>query len=175
VYNLQSVKKYSRGFTLIEILIVVAIIGILAAVILSQLSIARENARDTQRRANLGQIQRAMELYYDDNFSYPVLGNANNLNIVGTGFCDVDGDTINDVGTPGLDLLSYPAFNQYVPEGGINDPSDRCIFYREHPPVTGGEGYTLFFEPENMSRLSGNEGCEGVVSFWFCIGLNWAP
>ena len=63
--------KRSAGFTLIELLVVIAIIGILSSVVLASLNTARSKARDVRRRADLKQVQLALELYYDSNNSYP--------------------------------------------------------------------------------------------------------
>ena len=60
-----------RGFTLIEILIVVAIIGILSSVILIGLGSARARARDARRIADLREVQNALELYYSKVGRYP--------------------------------------------------------------------------------------------------------
>lgn len=65
-------KNHQKGFTLIEILVVIAIIGILASVVLAALNSARSKARDAQRKETLKQISRAAELYYNDNLAYPV-------------------------------------------------------------------------------------------------------
>ena len=54
------------GFTLIELLIVIAIIGILSAMIFPNYMGARERARDAQRKSDLAQIQKALELYKMD-------------------------------------------------------------------------------------------------------------
>lgn len=55
-----------QGFTLIELMIVVAIIGILTALVTVNLQGARERARDAQRKGNLEHIQVALELYKND-------------------------------------------------------------------------------------------------------------
>lgn len=63
---------FNKGFTLIELLVVVAIIGILSSVVLSSLNTARSKARDARRLQDIKQIQVALNLYYLDNFKYPV-------------------------------------------------------------------------------------------------------
>lgn len=70
---LKSMKQ--RGFTLIELLVVIAIIGILSSVVLASLNSAREKSRDARRQTDLQQISLALELYYDDNGSYPTTAN----------------------------------------------------------------------------------------------------
>lgn len=69
-------SKRSSGFTLIELLVVIAIIGILSSIVLASLNTARAKARDVRRRADLKQVQLALELYYDSNNSYPSNSNA---------------------------------------------------------------------------------------------------
>lgn len=61
----------NKGFTLIELLVVIAIIGILSSVVLASLNSARTKARDAKRISDIKQIQLALEMYYDDNSSYP--------------------------------------------------------------------------------------------------------
>jgi len=63
-----------RGFTLIELLVVIAIIGGLSAMLLPNYMAARERARDAQRKNDLKQIQKALEMYkLDQNpAAYPV-------------------------------------------------------------------------------------------------------
>lgn len=50
---------------MIELLVVIAIIGILSSVVLASLNSAREKARDSRRKSDLGQIRTALTLYYD--------------------------------------------------------------------------------------------------------------
>jgi prepilin-type N-terminal cleavage/methylation domain-containing protein len=68
-----------RGFTLIEILIVVAIIGILASVVLVGLGPVQRRGRDARRISDLRQIQTALELYYNQNGKYPAAGSGNTV------------------------------------------------------------------------------------------------
>jgi len=55
-----------KAFTLIELLVVIAIIGMLSALLLPNYMSARERARDSQRKSDLKQIQKAFELYRMD-------------------------------------------------------------------------------------------------------------
>jgi general secretion pathway protein G len=69
--------KKQKGFTLIEMLIVVAIIGVLSALILVGLGSFRSRGRDARRIADVKQVQNALEVYYTKNLKYPeVLGGA---------------------------------------------------------------------------------------------------
>jgi len=63
-----------KAFTLVELLVVIAIIGLLSTVATVSMSSARVKARDAQRKANLVQISKALELYYSDNGGYPSTG-----------------------------------------------------------------------------------------------------
>lgn len=59
------------GFTLIEMLVVVAIIGLLSSTILVGLTDARKRARDARRIADLRQIQNGLENLYTTAQTYP--------------------------------------------------------------------------------------------------------
>jgi prepilin-type N-terminal cleavage/methylation domain-containing protein len=75
MFQVSSSKFQGRkGFTLIEILIVVGIIGLLASVALVGLGAFRERGRDTRRIADLREAQKALELYYTKFQKYPALG-----------------------------------------------------------------------------------------------------
>lgn len=78
IFNLKR-KKARRGFTLVEILVVVTIIGALAAVGLVSYQSANKKSRDSKRKADMEQIRAALEMYRadDDKGWYP-----RNLNLL---------------------------------------------------------------------------------------------
>src|SRR6516225_3007911 len=61
-----------RGFTLIEVLVVIAIIGLLIALLLPAVQAAREAARRAQCTNNLKQIALAAHNYHDQNGGFPM-------------------------------------------------------------------------------------------------------
>lgn len=68
-------KSSSRsGFTLIEILVVIAIIGILSGLLFTNFSSARERSRDTKRKADFHALQQALQLYMNDYNVFPAEG-----------------------------------------------------------------------------------------------------
>lgn len=64
-------NRRSIGFTLIEVMVVVTIVGILSAVIFANFSKSSGVSRDAQRQADLRILQTAIELYKNENGRYP--------------------------------------------------------------------------------------------------------
>lgn len=78
------IKKQNKGFTLIEILIVVAIIAILASIVLVGLGPTQSLGRDARRLSDLHEVQNGLELYYNKNGQYPVLVSGGAWSTLGT-------------------------------------------------------------------------------------------
>lgn len=67
-----------RAFTLVELLVVISIIGPLSSIAVVSMSSARVKTRNQQRKTNLLQISKALELYYSQNGDYPSTGGSAN-------------------------------------------------------------------------------------------------
>lgn len=62
-FCLLHLRRRRAGFTLVEMLVVISIIGILATVLLANYTASRGRARDAQRKSDIREIQTALELY----------------------------------------------------------------------------------------------------------------
>ena len=63
--------KKNKGFTILELLVVVAIIGLLSAVVMASLNSSRSKGRDARRIEDIRQIINATELYFNATGKYP--------------------------------------------------------------------------------------------------------
>jgi len=68
----------SKGFTLVEVAVVMAIISILATMIVGAINISRDVLKETQHRADSRTIQTWLEQYYSRNKTYPYWHGSNN-------------------------------------------------------------------------------------------------
>lgn len=72
--NIQNIKKMKseRGFTIVELLIVIVVIGILAAIVIVAYNGVQNKAKTTKNQTNASSVQKAAEAYNADNGAYPV-------------------------------------------------------------------------------------------------------
>ena len=131
-------KRFSnRGFTLIEMLVVIAIIGIMMTIVFGSISNARIKSRDNKRISDLKEIKYALTQYYDYKNSFPA--------------------TISS----SADVQALSPFISQIP----NDPSTNAPY--DYANLNSGQNFCLgavFENPANVSAVTDNAGCSTGAS-----------
>jgi prepilin-type N-terminal cleavage/methylation domain-containing protein len=113
VFRNTKRRNFQTGFTLIELIITVAIIGILASIVMVSLTNAQKDARDARRKAELANVATALNLYYIDNGTFAIA----NAGSGGTGWFNYNyGASLGSVASA-LKTLGYMSGEALDPSG----------------------------------------------------------
>jgi prepilin-type N-terminal cleavage/methylation domain-containing protein len=165
----------SRGFTIIELIVVVATVAVLSAIVLSNVNKFAAKARDTKRIADINQLQKVLEMYYAQNGRYP---NSSSCGATSpnSGWCNSveslsGGHWIRDNGTTNV-LGSYVSAEPLDPKQAGTAPfypnNGGAYFYYSN--YTGGyssngQWYMIVFGLENyphpLELQDGTIACDG--------------
>lgn len=86
--------RRKKGFTLIELMVVIAIIGLLSSILLVSLKNARAKARDARRISDIETLIKAIEMYATDHGSYPGEGDGGGIEISPNCSSDLKNDLV---------------------------------------------------------------------------------
>ena len=89
-------NKQQSGFTIVELLIVIVVIGILAALVITTFTGIQQRARNTERETDIKALHGQIEAYYAQNGRYPTLGNLNDSTWRSTNMKGLDAEAIKD-------------------------------------------------------------------------------
>lgn len=139
-------KLGKLGFTLIELLVVISIIAILTIISVSQFNTAKIKARDTQRKADMDSVSKALNSYYADYGEFPIQDEI-----------DWGHEFVDD--NPGAEPYYYM---RVLP----SDPNTQyCYLVNDDPPE-----YVLFAQMEGVGATTGSYSvtsgpCESSYNF----------
>lgn len=147
-------RRTQSGFSLIELLVAVAIITLLSSIILASTQVVRSRARDTRRISDIKQIQNALELFYTDNFSYPRSQNCG-ATIPSTGWCNSfqslsDGHWIRDNGGSNLSNIISVLPTDPRPGASANWTPENGGTYFYYSGSGSNQWYEIVFGLENF-------------------------
>ena len=139
----------TKGFTLVELLVVISIISLLSSIVFTSLNSARAKARDAKRLSDLNQIYLALQQYFDANGYLPVTSSYGEAKPGGW-----------DYSSQGqfLPFLQTGGFFSKVPVDPINDGTGD-VYY-------GGSGYSYAYycyASENSLALGARLENGGVI------------
>ncbi len=140
-----SLKTKQKGFTIVELLIVIVVIGILVALVITTFSGIQRRARDTERQTDIKAIHGQVEAYYAQNGRYPTLANLNDDTWVGDNLKGLDLGALQDPKGSGNDLQGSAAASIYSyavgPTGCDNSTGGDCTEYTLTATLESGGTY----------------------------------
>ncbi|MDP6379910.1 MAG: prepilin-type N-terminal cleavage/methylation domain-containing protein [Phycisphaerae bacterium] len=157
-----SQKRACRGFTLVEILIVVIILGILAAIVIPQISGFTTTSREAALKQNLKTIRSQLGVYYHEHTS----GYPDEFVAQMTRWTDPAGNVSNSpsaVYYRGPYLEQMPA-NPYTNSSSVTVIDDASVLFT--PPETSGGWWFNRATGEFRANLSSDVTSEGGEEIW---------
>lgn len=112
----KFVNRHKRGFTLVELMIVITIIAILATIATVSFTRVQKQARDTKRKAEVKNLQTALQAYYVEKIAYPVISTPT---ISSTALTALEPTYISDVPTAPSGTTGTNADYMYISDGTI--------------------------------------------------------
>ena len=98
-----SLKK-SKGFTIVELLIVIVVIGILATLVIVTFSGIQQKGRDSQRKTDINALQSHVEAYYAQTGTYPTAAMLNDSAFRAANLKGLDPEALKDPKASGANI-----------------------------------------------------------------------
>ena len=111
-----SLKKRDQGFTIVELLIVIVVIGILALLVITTYGGIQAKARNAKRSSDVKSLQTQIEAFFSQNGYYPSLTDMNDSTWLGTNMKSLDQNALIDPSsaTQSKTMVTAPAAKSYA-------------------------------------------------------------
>ncbi len=109
----MTIKSKQQGFTIVELLIVIVVIGILAALVITTFTGIQKKARDTERNTDIKALHGQVEAYYATKSNYPTLTNINDSSWRATNMKGLDQEALKDPKGSGYTVAATQSNTQY--------------------------------------------------------------
>ena len=172
-------KKFSGGFTLIELMVVIAILGVLSAIVIGNLASAKSRSRDSMRISDISNIQLALANYLYKCGAYPtdndLTGNEN------AGWACPDLDAVIEPGTYETSIEKLVAFGfiREVPKDPLEADASDLQHYGYYS--FDGTSYCLAAHLENptgnvdlTNTCTGADLSDGLKAAWATYWISGA-
>lgn len=167
--------RTQKGFTIVELLIVIVVIGILAAITIVAYSGMQARARDTIRINDLAQVQRAMNFYNIDNDTWIGTGSGCGYNGDGAGyFSHVNGGTYPKSVSNCLKEGGYIQKDIIDPTGGTSSTPTSGFAYMKYHCGSGATERVFIYaklETRPQDTTSADGTCNALVDSSY--GMNY--
>lgn len=122
-----SLKKRNQGFTIVELLIVIVVIGILALLVITTYSGIQQKARNSKRSSDVKSLQTQLEAFYSQNGFYPSRTDMNNDTWLTTNMKSLDKNALIDPSNAAQsnDFVTAPVAKTYAYDV-LNSSSTSC-------------------------------------------------
>ncbi len=107
-------QRSQNGFTIIELIAVIVIIGILLVLIIVTHSGVQRSERDTERQRDIKALQLELTAYYAQNNRYPTISDFNDSNWRSANMKGLDADVLQDPNSINATLADKPAKDVYA-------------------------------------------------------------
>lgn len=144
-------KNHQYGFTLIELLVVVMILGMMAAIAVYAVNEQRKKAQTVRRIADMSQVKKALEYYYQENGHYPITGVGIPIWYTECNHPNDNGQWVSNLAANSVIPGLAPNYITKVPSDPIMDKAN-CTSYYTY--VSDGVNYK--FMDADISGLSNN-------------------
>jgi prepilin-type N-terminal cleavage/methylation domain-containing protein len=114
------------GFTIVELLIVIVVIGILAGLVVTTFTGIQQKGRNTERQTDVKAVHGQVEAYYAQNGKYPTLANLNDATWRSTNMKGLDTEALKDPRGTASTLVAAPAANSYSYAVFASDGTTAC-------------------------------------------------